>query len=321
MKAEIKKETDTGFGLLVTDNNEVEHKIGVQFDGHIDGHLQDGYHDEAAKRTDEENEHVNQARKFARYYVYMQRGYDTVPPSENPVRIDAVRQAIAEMDLDTFEAHFGDLYQQLAYENGDAAEPALDVPPEASDPTIYAQDVYLGIDPLETDLGQTLAAEHGLDVTDESASDLELSNATVEQAREWGEFAGDFTVEAAAEGLDLSETAYVDESSALYVKYPDGPQLSAVDDHLEPRGRDPDTVIELLPLELESLEYFQSFMDHYLRCQIRDCFVCMGVTPPEKFQVLGMGQFVPTTVYVHVDFYPEFHNPDSEAFSEKTGLF
>ncbi len=41
MNAEIKKETDDGFGILVVDNENVDHKVGVCYDGDIDGHLQD----------------------------------------------------------------------------------------------------------------------------------------------------------------------------------------------------------------------------------------------------------------------------------------
>ncbi|PYZ02522.1 hypothetical protein C8039_18400, partial [Halogeometricum sp. wsp3] len=54
------------------------HGIHVGFDGEVTYHEQDGYPDDPDKRTSEENEHVNQARRYAKYYVFAQRGYDPV---------------------------------------------------------------------------------------------------------------------------------------------------------------------------------------------------------------------------------------------------
>ncbi|ADQ66014.1 hypothetical protein C499_10509 [Halogeometricum borinquense DSM 11551] len=308
-------------GLSVIDNNDVEHLIETNESGEITYHEQDGYPDDSSKRTDEGNEYVNQARKYAKYYVYLKRGYDTVSAPENPVRIDAVRQAIAQMDLETFETHFGDLYQQFSSETDGSAEPVYDVPPQATTPPIYAQNVYLGIDPLETDLGDELAAKHDLDITAESAADVAIADLSTEEIKQWGEFTGEFATRAIEEQIDLSDAVYIDNTSQLYVKHPEGTDLVAADDHLEPTSREPDTVIELLPIELESLEYFQSFMDHYLRCQIRDVFIEMGVVPPEEFRVLGLGQFMAAHCYSYIDFYPEFHNPESGAFTQQTSLF
>lgn len=314
MNAEIKKTTSDGFGLLVVDNDGVEHKIGVYYDGEINGHRQNGYPDLAVDRTDEENERVAQARRFAKYYVFVKEGHDTVPAPENPVRIDAVRRAINEMDIEEFKTHFGDLYQQFDYEEGTGISPAMTPPPEATDPTIYSQNIYLGIDPLETDLGTELAEAHNLDIS-KSASEIDLTDVSSHELDNWGEFAGEFTARAIDESIDLSNATYIDQSSELYVKYPHGGELVAADDHLAPAAREPDTVIELFSIDPKNIEYFKSFMDHYLRCQIRDSFVEMGVHPPEEFRVLGMGRFMAMRGYDYIDFYPAFHNPDAGVFA------
>mgnify|MGYP005862932027 CR=1 FL=1 len=319
MRSEIVGEDDKGVGVDVIDNNSVEHHIGMDLQGKIKFHQCDSYADKAINRTEEENEHSNQARRFARYYVYTQRGYDTVPPAEHPVRIDAVRTAISELDLDEFETLFGDLYEQLNYETGNRDTPVIDLPAESTDPSIFSKNIYLGIDPIETDLGATLAAEHGLRI-DQSAADVDLTEVSADELDQWGEFTGEFTARAIGEEVDLREAVYVDHVSDLYVKYPDGPDIVAADDHLNEPNRDPDTVIELLPVDPESLEQFKDFFDHYLKCQIRDSFVEMGIHPPEAFRVVGMGRFMPTWRYDNIEFYPAFHDPNSKAFATSKSL-
>ncbi|WP_257217565.1 hypothetical protein [Halapricum salinum] len=111
------------------DNESVKHKIGVLYDGEINGHLQDGYSDDPAKRTEDENEHVNQARRYARYYVYEQRGYDTVEHTENPGYVNAVREAIADLSDVEFRQYFGPLHQQLRSHHDDNVERLVDIPP------------------------------------------------------------------------------------------------------------------------------------------------------------------------------------------------
>jgi len=315
MKATIPGENEEGIGIDVIDNNGATHEITIEKDSsEIVYHQCDSYADKAINRTEEENERVNQARRFARYYVYAQRGYDTVPTSEHPVRIDAVRTAINEMSLERFETLFGDLYEQLNYEIGTRDTPVIELPADATEPSIISKNIYLGIDPLETELGETLATAHGLGL-EQSATTLELSGLSAAELEQWGEYTGEFTARAVGEELELREAVYLDYVSELYVKYPDGPDIVAADEHLNDPERDPDTVIELLPVDPESLEQFKQFLDHYLKCQIRDSFVEMGIRPPEAFRVLGMGRFMSAWRYDNIEFYPTFHNPNSEAFA------
>ena len=65
MDAKIIDKDERGYGIEVTDNNSVDHTISVGFDGEIQGHGQDGYADDPNSRTNDENEHVNQARRYA----------------------------------------------------------------------------------------------------------------------------------------------------------------------------------------------------------------------------------------------------------------
>ncbi len=52
-------------------------------------------------KADARSEHGKQARRYAQYYVFLNRGYDTVTPKwKNPVHLQAVRSAIDSMDLE-----------------------------------------------------------------------------------------------------------------------------------------------------------------------------------------------------------------------------
>ena len=109
MQSDIKKEADGAFGVEVIDNNTAEHRIAVGYDGEIKAHQCEAYADDPANRTDEENEHNNQARRFARFYVYRERGHDTVDHIENPDYIEAVRQSIVSASDEAFNRFFGPL--------------------------------------------------------------------------------------------------------------------------------------------------------------------------------------------------------------------
>jgi len=147
MQAEIKKETDDGFGLLVIDNNDVEHKIGVCHTGEIDGHLQDGYPDESERRTSHGNEMVRQARDYSKWYVAQETDHETVPWYLHTDRLKAVREAIGNCSDDELRTHFDALYRQLAGEYDDEiAQPHSDPVPTGAAMNAYREykfDIYL----------------------------------------------------------------------------------------------------------------------------------------------------------------------------------
>ncbi|ELY92381.1 hypothetical protein C483_07998 [Natrialba hulunbeirensis JCM 10989] len=153
MQAKIRKETDDGYGVLVTDNNEIEHKIGICYDGEIDGHIQNGYPDKPAKRNHSEGEHIGHARKYAQYYVAQETEHDTIPWDLDADRFEDVRQALQSLSDDKIEIFFGDLLDQSLshYDN----DPNVDIgdttrPHELPEDMIgsegavgYKQEIYL----------------------------------------------------------------------------------------------------------------------------------------------------------------------------------
>ncbi|NGM71632.1 hypothetical protein G6M89_22070, partial [Natronolimnobius sp. AArcel1] len=152
MEAEFLGEDEEDIGVSVIDNSGASHHIEMnKSNGNLYAHHCDEYADKPEDRTLEENEYNEQARRFAQYYVYQERGYDTVPSRIHPERINAVRLAVAEMDLEEFEEYFGDLYQQLKSHHDDSYDPVIQPPADAQseDLVLYRTNVYLGLDPLE----------------------------------------------------------------------------------------------------------------------------------------------------------------------------
>jgi len=289
MKAQIKKETDTGFGVLVTDNSSIEHKIGVQFDGHVDGHLSDGYPDNPDKRTKAGNEHVNQARRFAKYWVYRQRGYDTLDGWQNPDRITLAATALMALDQPTVDSSLGDLDKQLQSLYSDI-DPPVEIP-DGVDPTsaVYLYDLYLGMDDEDISAYADFIGDLSVDeLTD-------LSNAEVE------------SLPSHTEGLFIESTA------GPHIKWDttgDGQYRTAWAD--QPVDRDPDARIELLAFEPDSIIELKRQAVRNLLCQVRDCYLTMGIAPPEQFRLLGHGRHDASTWYVHNELYGAYYDPDAE---------
>lgn len=318
MKASIEGEDEDGCGLEVIDNEGVEHWIEIKYGpGDITYHEQDGYPDDPSKRTPEESEHVHQARRFARYHVKLQRGYDTMPPLVDPDRIETVRAAVVALSPEGFDELFGDLHQQLASYYDEDVERVLDIPAEAASPesVLYRKNVYLGVDPLETDLAEEaeeLADEYGLDFTGESVATRSLTELDGEEVAAWEAFSEDLADRARETGTDVSAGTYIDAVSPLHMAYIDDAGREHVQEVEEPFERDPDAMIELGVIDPGPPAEFQAYLAFHLRCQVRDAFVRMGLEPPEAYRVLGYGNFEATERYKHLDMYPEYHDPEAD---------
>lgn len=317
MDAMVTGETEEIVGASVIDNRDVEHVIDVRKeDGEITGHQQDGYPDKAAKRDPAGNEHVHQARQFARYYVFAERGYETVPNERSPEMLEAVRRAVASLSESKFVGYFGDLYQQLQSHQGDA-DRLIEIPSAAADPesVLYRKEVYLGVDPLATEYAEeakSMAAQYDIDLSDDTPSDILLGDLSEDALDDWLAFADDFGRRAFEDEADLSGGVDIDAVSSLHVAYPD----TAGREHVtEPETAPPiaaDALIEIPPMEPGSLSEFQDYLNHNLACQIRDCFVRMGLEPPEPFQILGFGRFEAAQQYQRLEMYPNYIDPEEE---------
>ncbi|WP_049922229.1 hypothetical protein [Halopiger djelfimassiliensis] len=72
--------------------------------------------------------------------------------------------------------------------------------------------------------------------------------------------------------------------------------------------REPDARVELFPAPLVDPAPFRDYLVYNLRCQIRDCYLMMGLEPPEEYRVLGHGQYRFTGKYDSFDIYPPYYD-------------
>lgn len=310
MQAEIAVENDDGIGVDVTDNDGVTHKIDIGREAwDIVYHEQDGYADDPLKRSAEGNARVGQARQFAKYYVYRERGYPTFESCYLPHNILATVLALEKLSDKEFESLFGEFKVQMG-SHGNSEEMPVEVPAEmlAKDTTgevsvFYVQDVYLDGDPEDAE--RLLA---GGPSTDEFGDlDTEVVEA-LEEALEGGDDAGKAVANLASFEVDRVSGVYgfADPGGT------EDPTWFGTDAQLEgePHARielpgGPGTLLGLV-------DGFRSLVSWHLLCQLRDFYVGLDLDPPEPFRILGLGRQVMTGYYVASDYYPDYGNPRAD---------
>ena len=306
MDAEIIGKDDRGVGVNVIDNVKMEHTISVGFDGNVQGHGSDGYPDSTSDRTLEENEHVAQAQRLAKYYVYRQQGYDTLPPLPNPDRIGAVAAFVDALSTEAFETYFGDYYQQMLSEQ-DRAESVVDVPEEArTNPLYYRKDVYL-------DLSHEALHSFVIDADQPAFETLQTAADAANSDQPLYGLVDKLTAhqvdnDAAEQRLaDL----FIEAVSGVHVMWsPANNQTETIETDVPDIKRKPDAQFELPPYDPDSLEEFRETLVYHLHCQMRDCYLTMGVSPPEELRIQGPGWFDRSTWFQHYDVYEPYHRTD-----------
>lgn len=321
MKAVITGENDERVGLNLLDNNDVEHVIEMEFDGKIPYHEQDVYPDDPSKRTPAENEYVKQARRFAQYYVYRERGYDTLTEGRNPDRIEIVRRSLDQLDTETFETLFGEYHQQFASYYDDVEpviEPPIDIGADVSggagtlkqigktgleslfggrdgDNLYYRQTIYLG---LNANTAATLIEETERDIEINQTAEIESLSAELWQL-------------ASQHDIDVAELFTIAAVGDLHALYEQGVSEHETE-HAEPFDRLFDARLELTPVPPESIDQFQDYLVYHLACQIRDCYLTMGIAPPEQYRTTGSGFVDSLRRYVIDEVYQPYQDPDAE---------
>lgn len=300
MDAHIEGDDGEYLKVFVTDNVGAEHSITFEMaSAEIVYHEQDGYADDPYERTLVETEHVNQARRYAKYYVYRNRGYETLDRIDTPDSILAAMIALQDLPPAAIEDHFGELYEQVTSHHA-GSPPEL---PAGIDPTenmtVYQQDLYVEPDPLALDEAVEAALEDvrggpsasgRMDTGDLLAKVLE--HPTVEAARSF----------------------HLEAVSGIHYVNTDGQDEETVHRSPAPPDREPDARIELLPTDSGPLSSFGEHLLGHLAFQVRDCYLCMGVEPPEALQHTGYGKFRCTLYQESVDCYEPYF--DSEASIE-----
>ena len=309
MDANITGENDERVGLYVTDNDGVEHWVEMEFDGQIKYHEQDDYPDDPDERTETGNEHVNQARRFARYWLYRKRGYDTLKPTKNPDRIAQAAIVLQLLSADGVKRYFDELYQQFQAASTNDELPVTLPEGVSHREAVYQQDIYLGMD-------EQTSTAYAECVSDEAA--LEGLETAMDESRDGFESLDETEVLQAA-GVETDELpaveggALIESVSGVHIHWDDvlGQYHTQWGD--EPAiEHDPDARIEIFAFEPDSILELREQLVRNLICQVRDCYLSMGIAPPEAFRILGHGRHDASTWYNHYDFYEEYFDPDVE---------
>lgn len=303
MKNEIIDVEDEWIGVQVEDNNRNIHKVAVDIDGgNIRGQDHDAYPDKFHERSMiDENEPVNQARRYARYVVERERGYDTIAWRQHPDHHLAAALAVAQLDTDEVLAHFGELYDQVRSRHTDIERPVE--LPEGARPGHYSykQNIYLGVSPdtLES-LADSLGGHELPTEAVEGDDSLEHRLTALLDAADRASLItlADLTV-AAVSGVHVH---WDDASGTYHTEY----------NRQRDIDRDPDAQLDILPFIPETPEDFRAQLIRNLLCIVRDCYIEMGVTPPEPFRIQGLGRHRPATLYEQFDYYQRYHDPDAD---------
>ncbi|WP_396613675.1 hypothetical protein ACH9L7_18505 (plasmid) [Haloferax sp. S1W] len=265
-------------------------------DGKVTAHQQDGYPDDPSKRSMiDEVEPINQAVRYARYHVNRERGYETIDWRQDPDRTLAVALVIADLDVDEVREYFGTLYDQVRSHVTDTDRPVKLPDGAAPGHIVYQQDVYLGLD----DQALVSLVERGSELGPEGLPDNDgpLEDVVAE------------LLETAQSEMDASDLV-VEAVSGVHVRWDDASGTYHHERSEQPTiDRSPDARIDVLPFEPESIEDFQFQLVRNLVCQVRDCYVEMGVTPPEPVRIQGLGKHKTATWYEHYNFYQRYHDP------------
>lgn len=326
MKATIVGEDEKAIGILVVDNNGVEHEIEMYHGseqeveeyetGDISYHFQDGYGKDPEDRTLEESESFAQARRFARFYVYRKRGYQTLDTWNNPDHVMAAAVTVGQLTEDSFKTYFHDLYQQMC-SHFDSVDPIVEIPDAVGDESPnYQQDIYLAMNVDELlELSENNAYSEAIEAL------LSLTGASVMGEKGFH----DLSEIAADTGIDLSDKMRkkladlnIEALSDIRITWwpPDAgthgkPDTAGGD---PPPGiiRDPDARIDLPPYQAESLDDFQRHLAYHLKCQVRDLYLIMGIAPAENLRVRGPGRVGHSTWFEHKDNYQRYYRQDVE---------
>lgn len=294
MKAVITGESER-IGVKVQDNNGVDHGIEMDETGKIKYHEVDEYADKPAGRTREETEFGSQARQYAKWHVYRERGYDTLPRTENPDCILAGLLALAQLSEAMFDKQFEGLETQLRshYDGSTVELPFDDADPD--DAIIYQHDLYLQPNPLEFD--QPVLDQFRARFDSQSDSSAIADPATL-SATEMD--ALNFDIEAVSgrhaihnDGLGKQQIAYGE----------------------QPLDREPDARVELMAFDPAEVNSFQHYIVSNMAYQIRDRFLLMGLTPPAAFQAQGWGSYDGFQAQKFCDLYEDYWSSEANIIS------
>ncbi|QIB76116.1 hypothetical protein G3I44_18690 [Halogeometricum borinquense] len=319
-------ETDRTVELRISDHDDVQHHLTLSKEGEVTDHWCDQHLPDSDDRSLGDEERLARVERFAKYYLTRTTGSNALSPYSqsdqvaDPDRLAVTTLLIGAMAQDTLESHLTTCYDQLAALRANDTPPVEppQVAPDA-DWELIEQDIHLTLDTEEirrladvlAELNSLGEIRQALDVRpDRKDSDLFSRLNRVLSTSE-----SSFTEDASSE-------QFLRVISPLRVHWnTDGPTRIEYGDGTEP---DEDATlaarIQLTPdhTPIISVAAFQRTLVDHFRCQLRDCYVGMGVRPPSDAQVTGHGITAFTDRYERADQLQNYHS--EHAIIDWTGL-
>lgn len=300
MRGTINGKKGEAVGVEVVDNAGIEHFVGVKPDGSIETHGQDDYPEAPDRRTNEQNERIRQVQQFAKYHVFRERGHLTLEPRNIPEWQATVASVVGSQSTESFAEQFDAYYRQFRSTTEDRVEPIVDVPEGAvAGLLVYLQHLYLDVDleaVLEDDQRRAVATALETEADPETVAQSvtrALANTTVDPI-----------------AFSLADVSGI---GALY----QGQERDVTVEPDDPRSGPPDARLELAPIDPPWEEYlspegFHFLVTYHLLCQTRDCYLRLGLEPPEGLRILGFGKFRQAVRNDHLEMYDPVHYTDAD---------
>ncbi|MFC3960297.1 hypothetical protein [Halovivax cerinus] len=319
MRASIDTESADRITVTVVDNADDRHRITVERGGDVVNHQCDRDGPTSAEPSAEDAVRADRSIRFAKYYCYRTRSVDTLDPYGTdrltyPERLVATTLWIASMEPPTVTEHFPSLYR--LYGPADDIDEDTVPPPDVDDEWIgIDQPVFLDVEPdrLRTLLDTTIELEalgalrHLLDRYPDRRGDTLAARLTAILGTRQTPRPSD---ESAPDRYDPFVT-----TAPLDIRRPDDTSKTVQTDDGEA-----ETAPGLLAARIQfdrdvrpvtSPAALQRRLFDHLRCQLRDCYVGMGLAPPRDVRVRGPGIAWFARSYDREPTTQRYHDPDA----------
>ncbi|ELZ89535.1 hypothetical protein C453_00625 [Haloferax elongans ATCC BAA-1513] len=315
----VSEHSDTGrtVELRITDHEDTAHHLTLSADGMVEDHWHDQSLPDGQSRSLGDEERLARVERFAKYYLTRTTDADVLSPYSStdqiadPDRLAVATLLVGAMSQETLASHLQPCYDQLTAHRRNDNPPVA--PPQATRDTpwqLVEQDVHLTLDSEEirqlsdvlTEMNALGEIRHALDVRpDRDDSDL------------FARLTRLLSTAGTTSAGDASSEQFLRVSAPLRVHWntDDGPTCVEYGDSTASDGDATLAArIQLTPAHtpIISMAAFQRTLVDHLRCQIRDCYVGMGLRPPADTQVTGHGIAACTDRYDRADQLQNYHN-------------
>jgi hypothetical protein len=296
--------------VRITGNTNADHRLTLTPRGTVTDHWCDRY-PTADEHTAIERERLNRVERFGKYYLQRTTGFDGFTPYEDqiadPRSVTITAVIIATMSQERVTQQFSACYEQLTVPQKDDTLPVTR-PQNASHAEMKCieQDVYLTVSPDAVSQLYDVLSEACALKTLRQALDIQPDKEDKDHFDRLGNILE-------AVGASTHGTGpFLQTGAPLRVHWnTDGPVRVKYQDSNDSRPEGPiATRIQLTPHHqpIISPAAFQRTLVDHLRCQLRDCYIGMGLRPPGHARNTGPGIRACTECYESVQPLQRYHD-------------